>query len=373
MISFPETLVGSLSSRNSSSDTIVGSIQFFARIHLDQIFQIFGGQDANGTYLSEMWLLRSYAGLVTSTNQTWTGFGNGKLQTGVNADGSGVSVTFMTECASLLPSSSTSNSTSNSTPNSTVPTKSTPLPLSLYNTSLLHKLLAPLSLVILFPILLFFRWINMAVNVELTPKRRAFMAVSVILAFGAYGLGIAGLVLSFLTISNTSLSQNLHLKTTHGIAGLSFFLVLYGLVPFLYLASALFGPHSSVLDRSQSRATPNSMEINEKSDALPIQSRLSPSVLNTSPPSSPRPRTVSWDAYNALRPSTDEGLSCDSTPSPTPQRGFEVVNRPNRSRKASGTWMTSDSFPGSSQPLPTTRALGEIDWLLRRRAVHAVV
>ena len=320
-----------------------------------------------------MWLLRSYAGSVTSSTQTWTGFGNGRLQTGVNADGTGVRVTFMTECASLLSNSSTSNSTSNSTPNSTGPTESNPFPLSLYNTSLPHKLLAPLSLVIFFPILLFFRWINTAVKVELTPKRRVFMTIFVILAFGAYGVGLAGLVLSFTTISNTLLTQNLHLKTTHGIAGLSFFLILYGLVPFLYLASALFGPHPSVSDRSQSRTTPNSIEINEKSDALPLQSSISPSVHNTSPPSSPRPRTVSWDAYNTLRPSTDEGLSCDSTPSATPQRGFEVVNRPNRSRKASGTWPTSDSIPGSSQPLPTTRALGEIDWLLRRRAVHAVV
>ena len=320
-----------------------------------------------------MWLLRGYAGSVTSTNQTWTGFGNGQLQTGVNADGSGVRVTFMSECASLLSGSSMSNSTTNSTPNSTAPTKSTPIPLSLYNTSLLHKLLTPLSLVILFPILLFFRWINTAVKVESTPERRVFMAVFVILAFGAYGVGLAGLVLSFTTISNTLLTQNLHLKTTHGIAGLSFYLLLYGLVPFLYLASALFGPDPSVSDQSQSRTTPNSIEINEKSDALPLQSSLSPSVHNTSPPSSPRPRTVSWDAYNTLRQSTDEGLSCDSTPSATPQRGFEVVNRLNRSRKASGTWPTSDSFPGSPQPLPTTRALGEIDWLLRRRAVHAVV
>ena len=323
-----------------------------------------------------MWLLRGYAGSVTSTNQTWTGFGNGQLQTGVNADGSGVRVTFMTECASLLSSSSASNSSSNSTPspapNSTVPTKPTPFPSNFYNTSLLHKLLAPLSLAILFPTLLFFRWINMDVRSELTPERRVFMTVFVILALGAYGVGLAGLVLSFTTISNTLLIQNLHLKTTHGIAGLSFSLVLYGLIPFLYLASALFGPHPGLSVQIQSRTAPNSIEINEITDALPLQSSLSPSVHNTSPPSSPRLRTVSWDAYNTLRPSTDEGLSSDSTPSPTP-RGFEVVNRPNRSRKASGTWPTSDSFPGSSQPLPTTRALGEIDWLLRRRAVHAVV
>ena len=320
-----------------------------------------------------MWLLRGFAGSVTSTKQTWTGFGNGQLQTGVNADGSGVRVTFMTECASLLSNSSTSNSTPDSppaTPSSTVPTSSTPIPLSLYNTSLLHKLLAPLSLVIFLPIVIFLRWINTAVKVELTHGRRVFQFIFVILAFGAYGAGLAGLVLSFTTISNTLSTQSLHLKTTHGIAGLSFFLVLYGLVPFLYLAFALFGPHPNVSNQNQSRTTPNSIEINEKSDPLPLQSSLSPSVHNTSPPSSPRPRTVSWDAYNTLRPSTDEGLSCDSTPSATPQRGFEVVNRPTRTRK---TWPTSDSFQGSSQPLPTTRALGEIDWLLRRRAVHAVV
>ena len=245
---------------------------------------------------------------------------------------------------------------------------------STYNASLLHKLLTPLSLVILLPILLFFRSTKTTGEVGLTPERRVFMVISVILAFGAYGVGVAGFVLSFTTISTTSFAQNPHLKTAHGIVGLALFLVLYGLVPFIYLASALLGYHPSVSGRGQSsEVVPISMGTNEKSDALPPQGRLSPSVHNTSPPSSPRQRTQSWDAFNALRPSTDEGLSNDSTASATPQRGFEVLNRPNRSRKASGTWPTSDNTPGLSQTLPTTRALGEIDWLLRRRAVHAVV
>lgn len=243
-----------------------------------------------------------------------------------------------------------------------------PLPSRLiYNTSFLHKLLAPLSLVILLPILLFFRSINTTVETELTPERRVFIVIFVILAFGTYGVGIAGFVLSFTTISATSSTQNLHLKTAHGIAGLALFLALYGLVPFLYLAS-LFG-HHSISDQTQSSET---APINDKSDALPPQGSLSPSVHNTSPPSSPRARTTSWDAFNVLRPSTDEGLSIDSTPCATPQRGFEVTNRPDRSRKASGTWPASDNTLGSPH-LPTTRALGEIDWLLRRRAVHAVV
>ena len=327
-----------------------------------------------------MWLLRGYAGSVTSANPTWAGFGNGQLQTGVNADGSGVRVTFITECASLLPTTSNSTTPSNSSgsTNSSGPTSGptnstgpSPSPLSFYNASFLHKLLSPSSLVLSFPILLFFRWINTTVGVELTPKRRVFVAIFVILAFGAYAVGVAGIVLSFTTISNMSSTQNPHLKTTHGIAGLSFFAVLYALVPFLYLASALFGLHLSVSDQIQSSATtPNSIEINDKFDALPLRS----SVHNTSPPSSPRPRSQSWDAINVLRPSTDEGLSCDSTPSATtPQRVFEVVNRPSRTHKASGTWRMPDNAQESPQPLPTTRALGEIDWLLRRRAVHAVV
>ena len=321
-----------------------------------------------------MWLLRGYAGSITSTNSTWSGFGNGQLQTGVNADGSGVRISYITECASLLSSSTTtasnpSKSTSGSGPESG-PVSTNEASTSLYNTSFLHKLLAPLSLAILLPILLFFRWIKTTVEAELTPQRHIFMVIFVILAFGAFGIGVAGFVLSFTTISNMSSTQNLHLKTTHGIAGLTLFLLLYGLVPFLYLAFALFGHRSSVSDQSRSSGI---VEINDKTDALPPQSSLSPSIHNTSPPSSPRQRTTSWDAFNALRPSTDEGLSIDSTPCATPQRGFEVLNRLNRSRKASGTWPTSDSIPGSSQPLATTRVLGEIDWLLRRRAVHAVV
>lgn len=322
-----------------------------------------------------MWLLRGYAGSLTSTNQTWAGFGNGQLQTGVNADGSGVRVAFITKCASLLSTTTNSNSTGSSNPTgstnstgSTGSTNSTPS-LRFYNTSLPHKLLSPLSLVVLFPIILFFRWTNTVVGVELTPVQRVFLGIVVILAFGAYGVGIAGFVLSFTTITNTSSTQNHHLKTAHGIAGLSFFVVLYGVVPFLYLASTLFGLHPNVLDQCQSSATtPNPIEINDKSDVLP----LSPSVHNISPPSSPRTRTQSSDVFNALRPSTDEGLSCDSTPSAT-QRVFEVVNRPHKPRGASGTSPTSDNTPGLPRPLPTTRALGEIDWLLRRRAVHAVV
>ena len=316
--------------------------------------------------MSELWLLRAYTGSVTSTNPTWSGFGNGQLQTGVDADGSGVRVTYLTECASLLSSSSAASSYPGST-------SGTPLTSSnRYNTSLLHKILTPLSLVILLPILLFFRWVKTVMEAELTPERHVFMVIPVILGFCVYGMGVAGFVLSFTTISTTSSTpRNLHLKTAHGIAGLALFLLLYGLVPFFYLASALFRFHRSVSD--QSHSSENSIKTNEKSDALPLQDSLSPSVHNTSPPSSPRPRTHSWDASNALRPSTDEGLSNDSTPSATPQRGFEVLNRPNRIRRASGTWQTLDNTPGSSQPLPTTRALGEIDWLLRRRAVHEVV
>ena len=327
---------------------------------------------ANGTFLSDLWLLRGYTASITSTNSRWSGFGNGQLQTGVNADGSGVNVTYVNECASLLSSPSTTSNppgptfTSSSTNSSS--SSSSTSPLSVYNTSSLHKLLAPLSLAISLPIFLFFRWTKTTVEV---PGRRVFKVIFVILAFGAYGVGVAGVVLSFTTISTTSPTRDLHLKTTHGIAGLALFLVLYGIVPFLYLAFTLFSCHPSISDRIQSSEnTPNSIETNDKSGALPPHDRLSPSVHNTSPPSSPRPRTQSWDAFNALRPSTDEGLSSDSTPSATPQRGFDVLNRPNRSRKASGTWPKSDNI---SQPLPTTRALGEIDWLLRRRAVHAVV
>ena len=77
---------------------------------------IFGGSDVNGTYLSDVWLLRAYNGAVTSSNQKWSGYGSGSLTTGISADGQGVTVQYLSECATFL---------GTSTPSSTAATGST--------------------------------------------------------------------------------------------------------------------------------------------------------------------------------------------------------------------------------------------------------
>jgi len=59
----------------------------------------------------------------------------------------------------------------------------------------------------------------------------------------------------------------------------------------------------------------------------------------------------------------------DSVTSASPQRGFEVVNRPSRRQTGRGSPL---NIEGTSAALPAPRNLGEIDWLLRRRSLNAV-
>jgi len=62
------------------------------------------------------------------------------------------------------------------------------------------------------------------------------------------------------------------------------------------------------------------------------------------------------------RPSSDS----ESARSPSPKRGFEVVNRPSRMNKASGSWLAVPFAGGTSD------RLRDIDWLQRRRSLNAV-
>jgi len=355
--------------------------------------QIFGGQDANGNFLSDVWLLRAYTGVITPSNLTWTGFGDGNLKTGVEADGSGVLVQYLKDCASVIPNNGVSlpnsgNSNSSTTPgtgsgrgagngNGEQPTviQSTPI----YNTSFAHKLFAPLSVVILFPVVIFFRWTQISTEERWVPHRRlAFVSTFAILGFAAYAIGIAGLILSFTTISSHSSSvRQLHLKTAHGIAGLVFFLCLYALVPLLYLLSfcfGLLGRHDDTRSQKTDGDKSTSVDTNEKLDpGTPLPRSYTPSMQNVSPPASPRSRTLSWDASYMLRPSHD-GTGSAESPSPTERKGFEVLGRPtkSRTRNISEPWSTNGNR-GNPYTLPSTRSLGEIDWLLRRRSLNAVV
>lgn len=348
--SFSQALVGN--SRNNSADTI-----------------IFGGQDANGNFLSELWLLRAYTGAITPSNPNWTGFGNGQLQTGINADGSGVLAKYLTQCASLIPNTSPSN-------NGSAPGAPEHGNSDNFETSILHKLLLPLSLVVSLPVLLFFRWAHPTSDGKWMPIQHVgLVAVAAVIGVAAYLVGVVGLIFSFTTISSRVSTQNIHLKTAHGIAGLTFFLCLYVLTPLLYLIVACFNLHSRASSETNSQRNFNgaARALDEKIDSDNSLSRsVSPSMHNTSPPSSPPVRTQSFDAPNLLmlRPSNDGDMSGDSSAPTSPHKGFEVLNRPNRARDLSEA-TPSTPMPGSHHLL-AIRRLGDIDWLLRRRSLNAV-
>lgn len=81
-LTFTEALVGN--SRGNATDSIV-----------------FGGVDAEGNYLSEVWILRAYNAQWTQSNQSWTNY-DGQLVGGPEATGQGVTDQYMTVCASAL-------------------------------------------------------------------------------------------------------------------------------------------------------------------------------------------------------------------------------------------------------------------------------
>jgi hypothetical protein len=164
------------------------------------------------------------------------------------------------------------------------------------------------------------------------------------------------------------------LKTGHGIAGLIFFVCLYGLAPGLFVIFLGFKRRDNLVGRVQSEkhevdraASPGSPEKVDSNVEFP--SATPRSVGDTSPPASPRPRTSSWGMSSNLH----EGrLSSDSESfnSAGPMRTFEVVNR-TRTRRTSGNRLIP---PGEYTPHQLeSRNLGDIDWLQRRRSLNAVV
>ena len=362
VLSFPTNLVGN--TKTTASDTIV-----------------FGGRDATGKYLSEVWLLRAYNGAVTSSNQKWSGFGDGKLQTGVNANGAGVVIQYMTGCASAIAAPSSSSSpTSRPSPSATQPgTQSSE---QFYDISTTHEILAPLSIGLLLPAIILLRLASPSSSSS-NPKEHniAPSYISAFIGIGAYGVGIAGLVSSFTTIRSTASiqkrsSSNLTLKTGHGVAGLALFICLYGLVPFLYLLRAcrrLLHRRWTKDKAELPQARDNSIDTREK---LALANADSASVTQSAgiptPPASPRRRVPSWGGYSLWQGSrTQEPRASSDTEShaslPAAQpRAFEVVNRPQRTRRAS---TNGPNLRGSS----TQRTLVDLDWLERRRSLNAVV
>ncbi|KAF9075845.1 hypothetical protein BDP27DRAFT_1314598 [Rhodocollybia butyracea] len=335
---------------------------------------VFGGRDASGRYLNELWVLRSYNGAITS-GQQWSGFGDGKLETGVSASGTGVTVQINKTCTSAIsvaPGSSTGGHPGSPTSppsggaNSSVS--------GLFNTSVIHKILAPLSLALLLSSVVLGRLYSPFFNHHAFTLRSVVLCALALLV--CFGLGVAGLVSAFTSISSTaslnrrSSSTSLHLQTSHGRAALAFFVALYALLPLLWLLSRHVNHPSRPRPTFEGELPPSepqtaSVDTGEKLRVAHNRSRT-PSRLSS------RARTHSWGASILWRPSTDPRVSSDSdssssggvqsptvTSAPTePPRSFEVVNRPPRIRQA--------------HERTAIGPLRDIDWLQRRRSVNAV-
>ncbi|KAF5388241.1 hypothetical protein D9615_000402 [Tricholomella constricta] len=344
--SYPSALVGQ--SRNASSDTL-----------------IFGGQDSSGNLLSDVWLLRAYSGIITPSAPLWSGFRDGRLQTGIDANGAGVRVKYMSKCAAKIAPSPT-GTTPPPPSNSSLPPQTIH---HLFNTSVVHKIVAPVSLVILQLSFLLFRLASPLY--QMISLHTQIIYGSAVLALAAYGLGFAGLATSFSTISTGSPSSysGLHLQTGHGIAGLVFFLTLYVICPALLALYACTTRNRASVQDSESEKTPARVRSPEATETYdwPVSSSAPHSLHNTSSPSSPRHRANSWGPSTMMHRSPEGRMSSDSEsirPS-SPKRGFEVVNRPSRIRKSSG-WLAVPFAEGSSD------RLRDIDWLQRRRSLNAV-
>ncbi|KAJ7638799.1 hypothetical protein FB45DRAFT_1133214, partial [Roridomyces roridus] len=340
---------------------------------------VFGGRDESGNYLSEVWLLRAYNDSVTPTQPKYSGFGDGKLQTGVDASGAGVQNNFLTSCATARPQPSgsrtssarpSSTSTSTSTPSSSPSSSPTaggqsPSPSTSFDTSVVHKLLAPLSVALLLPCVILFRFTSPSFNnTRSSALSQTWCYVSVALGFFAFALGVAGVATSFTSVSSSDGTHPGTLSTAHGRAGLALFVSLYAVI--LLLALAHLSTRHTHTHISRERTDSDAAE----KDKLPS------STYSPSPPASPRRRTPSWVPSSWRKP--EDTLSIDTTSAetedpfntPPTHRSFEVINRPARTRRASGSRVGS---PVTHRPQYSgSHSLGDLDWLNHRRSLTAV-
>jgi hypothetical protein len=367
-ISSPQGLVGS--SRTSYSDTIV-----------------FGGQDDSGKYLSDLWVLRAYRGSVTGSGQQWSGFGDGKLQTGVDANGAGVTLQYIDSCATAIgsPATGTGGSPLGGPSQSSTSKPSNDLSHP-FDTSITHKSLAPISIALLLPTIIFYRLSLPPTSGPPLQRSFSLQCTSALMLIVAYGAGLAGLVSSFTSISTSgsatpsggSVSSNTALKTTHGQAGLGLFIALYGLIPLLFLAYVLrwrmsSSPGQIVGKIRAERSRADSSDTAEKLNSYRTATDTGQQAVQQSPPPTSSPgNTPSRRQFGLWFRSKDGRTSSDSaseSESPAP-RSFEVVNRPGRTRHPSaGGTPTFHEHARRSTP----RNLSDLSWLERRRSVNAVV
>ncbi|PCH41163.1 hypothetical protein WOLCODRAFT_137227 [Wolfiporia cocos MD-104 SS10] len=344
---------------------------------------IFGGVDADGNYLSDVWVLRAYDGQLTQSNQTWSGYGSGTLAGGVNATGEGVTVQYMTSCASALNPKATETSayvpTATATGPSSPSSTSTSPPTTKYDTSVIHKALSPISVALVMPAVIFSRLAMPSVG-QPAGSGGGLLFASVLLGLAAYALGIAGIATSFTsivsvqTLTKRSSLSNI-LKTGHGKAGLALFIAFYGLLPLIFAITACWrrGTRDPAIKESKmvdGRPRLNSNETAEKEGLFssrvgsPLRRSADGYPPAESRPSESRPRVRSWGGLGSLAMSGRRSNDSEQTAAlSSPSRSFEVTNRPARTRRASGNSLAAFSDP---RPSGTPRNLSDLSWFDRR-------
>lgn len=335
---------------------------------------IFGGQDVNGHYLNDLWVLRAYNSTITQSGQKWPGFGDGNVQAGVGASGAGVSVNYLSQCANnLSPSSSTSMGTTTTTastgnkPQSTGGQTAVSLPQ--FDTSIVHKALSPISLAITFVSVILIRLSLPAINTSPTSveNRMGLLYLGIIIGIIAYAVGIVGFVVALTSTKSVISSEGSFFRTPHGRGGFVLFLLLYAAIPSLFIFQwfrskmnrgfLYFYPHdsSNKLSQDSGAVLGEKPAVNETHrSASPAQSAPEIHSLE-SPLPSKRQRTLSGPG---LFPRWQDRSSSES--SPAVSKGFEVVNRPRKSST-------------NNRPREIVRSLNDLTWLERRRSVGVVV
>lgn len=374
----------------SASTTLVGDTSMAAS---DTI--VFGGRDVNGTYLSDVWILRAYNATLTKTNATWSGF-QGSLQSGINANGQGVTVQYLSQCATSLGGTSTSGSpTSGSNPpsgsggsgsgsgsGSGMGNGSPSNPFA-YNTSMVHKVLGALSVGLFLPAVTLYRISQPGVSItHLAGRNLASMYLGILIGVAAYALGIVGLAISFTSITTISpiakrSATSIHLQTAHAKAGLVLFAGLYVLVPALqFLALAV---RQCCVSREREPA-----DIRTRADStvekLSMNDRAASPSTRSEPLSQPEGskeerRIRSWAGIGtwagiSSRRSNETTIPDDQQTHTPSQRSFEVINRPIRQRRASGNSLAAFSDP---RPSHRPRNLSDLSWLDPRRSISRMV
>ena len=389
-ISFPSALVGS--NPSVGSDTI-----------------IFGGQLANGTYMNDVWLLRAYMGALTESGQSWSGFGNGTLESGQDATGSGVTIQYLSTCAKLLsppPSTNGDGANPDSPPPSGGGSSSGSQKVFPFDTSAVHKILSPLSVALALGAVVAFRLTSPSIHGEGGQIKHSQLAwVTAVVASVAYVVGLVGFVIAFTSIKPNARPTNLRkradsprfLETPHARAGFVFFVALYVVFPIMVITLwwlekfSRWGLESRLASAERSRkdsvetglsalanAPPAREKANSRRNHSPSQSTVDQLNATSSPPISPRRRSMSWQGgkfwssyfgrSNSPRRSSESAGDSPNTANP-PTRSFEVLNRGPRVRRQSNYGINGQNERFGFIP----RSLSDLSWLDRRRSVNAVV